>query len=193
MSDVPIGNDELALAQAWSRGDPEAARQVVQRHGPSMLRVALALGPRAEEAEEIVQDAFVLALRSASSFDPQRGDLKAWLVGVTANRARQVRRWWARYQGFLARLGREPYEIATPAERNGDLGLARLKLAGLPAREREAFVLVEIEDLTSHEAAVVMGVADSTVRVLAGRARARLQKQDAGLLHNSSMRAEGRR
>lgn len=188
MSEAPIREDREDLARGWSSGDVEVARQVVQLYGPAMLRVALALCPRTEEAEEIVQDAFLLALRSASTFDPRRGDLKAWLVGVTANRARQVGRRSGRYQRFLARLSREPYAISAPASSNGDLGLARRRLAGLPAREREAFVLMDIEDLTSREAAQIMGVSDSTVRVLAARARARLQDS-----HGSSLRAEGGR
>jgi RNA polymerase sigma-70 factor (ECF subfamily) len=192
MREEPPGTAEEALAEAWSRGEPEALRRVVQLHGPALLRVALALCPRPEDAEEVVQDSLLLALRSASAFDPRRGGLRSWLVGVAANRARQVRRGVSRYHGLLARLGREPYEPAAPADRNGDLSFARQRLALLPAREREAFVLLELEDLSSVEAARVMGISDSTVRVLASRARARLQN-GAGVLHAASMRLEGRR
>lgn len=186
-----IGEPDEAQLLAWARGDAQAVRQVVHLYGPVMLRVALALCPRAEDAEEVVQDAFLLALRSFSSFDPRRGSLRSWLVTVTANRARQVRRGMARYRGFLARMSREPYELASPASGDGDLSLARRRLASLPTREREAFVLLAVEELSSVEAARVMGISDSTVRVLAARARARLQK-DLGITRGNSMRAEGR-
>lgn len=168
-------DDDAMLVESWRRGDPEAARQVVARYGTSMTRVALALCPRAEDAEDVVQDALLRVHRSLASFDPRRGSLLSWLIGVTANRARQVRRGMNRYGGFLARMRREPYRVAEPPAAHGDLSFVRRQLAVLPAREREAFVLVEIEELTSAEAANIMGISDSTVRVLARRARARLK------------------
>lgn len=186
------GEDELDLIEAWRRGDPDAVRRVVALHGPSMLRVALALSSRSEDAEEVVQDALLRAHRSLASFDAERGTLGAWLVGVTANRARQVRRGLARYGRLLARLGRDPYvPFAPPAASHGDLAFARRRLASLPAREREAFVLVEMEELDSMEAARVMGISDSTVRVLVSRARNRL-RQGANLAAHVSLPAEWR-
>lgn len=188
---MQVSETEQALAAAWERGDAEAARRIVLLHGPAMMRVALALCPRTEDAEEIVQDALLRAHRSLSSFDISRGSLRAWLIGVTANRARQVCRGLARYSGLLARMSREPYEQVPPAALDGDLALARRRLALLPAREREAFVLLEIEELSSIEAGRVMRISDSTVRVLAARARNRLQRAQA-VAHGGPVREEGR-
>ena len=165
---------------------------MVARYGPTLLRVALALCPRAEDAEEVVQDALLLAHRALGTFDPARGLLQAWLIGITANRARQVRRGLARYALLLARMARDSYVVSTPAPPlRGDLELARRRLAMLPPRERAAFVLVEIEELSSTEAARAMGISDSTVRVLVTRARARLQRKSE-LSHALPARAEGR-
>lgn len=185
-------DDEEALVRAWAAGDPEASLRLVEQHGKSMLRVALALLPRPEDAEEVVQDAFLLALRARESFDARRGSLRSWLLGVTTNRARQFRRGVARYRNLLARLQRDPYQHDPARVGSGDLAFARRKLASLPAREREAFVLMDIEELTSRDAAAVMGVADSTVRVLAARARTRLDERVAEL-GPASIRAEGGR
>ena len=173
------GGDERALIDAWRRGDPAAVRRIVVEYGPVLTRVALALCPRVEDAEEVVQDALLRALRALDKFDERRGSLRSWLVAVTANRAREVRRGLARQGGLLARMRREPYATAAPPEAHADLALARRRLAELPAREREAFVLVEIEELSSSEAAQVMRIAGSTVRVLVGRARRRLQDEPA--------------
>jgi RNA polymerase sigma-70 factor (ECF subfamily) len=191
MAVMEAGEDDLALVEAWRRADAGAARRIVVLHAPAMTRVALALGSRAEDAEEIVQDALLHAHRSLDRFDARRGSLRSWLVGVTANRARQVRRGLARYGGFLARLRREPYETAPPASMHADVEFARRRLAALPAREREAFVLVEVEELTSAEAARIMHVADSTVRVLLNRARRRLRGESAPEPAHA-LRAEGR-
>jgi RNA polymerase sigma-70 factor (ECF subfamily) len=183
---------EVDVVTAWRRGDQEAAREVVARFGPTLLRVALALCPRAEDAEDVVQDALLSAHRALRTFDPERGVLHAWLIGITANRARQVRRGFARYAVLLTRVARDSYVVPTPvAPLSGDLELARRRLAMLPPREREAFVLVEIEELSSTEAARVMGISDSTVRVLVTRGRARLQRE-SDLPHALPARAEGR-
>jgi len=186
------GEDDRTLVEAWRRGDPEAARRVVVLHAQAMTRVALALCSRPEDAEEVVQDAMLRAHRSLDAFDVRRGSLRSWLVGVTANRARQVRRGLTRYGSFLARMRREPYAVVEPPSVHGDLDFARRRLAALPAREREAFVLVEIEELTSGEAARVMRISGSTVRVLVNRARRRLHGEPTtGTVH--ALRAEGRR
>ena len=122
---------EAELVAAWRRGDQEAAREVVAQYGPTLLRVALALCPRAEDAEEVVQDALLRAHRALAGFDPARGALHAWLVAVTANRARQVRRGLARDSRFLARMSGDSFvAAATPAAtQRGDLELARRRLA----------------------------------------------------------------
>lgn len=175
---MPDDGAEATLVRRWREGDPDAVRQVVATHGPALLRVALSLCPRVEDAEEVVQDAFLQAHRSLASFDPRRGALRAWLVGVTANRARQVRRGLGRYLRLLARIASELYvapSAGTPER--GDLALARRRLALLTPREREAFVLVELEELSSAESARIMGISDSTVRVLVTRARSRLERE----------------
>ena len=183
---------EADLVTAWRRGDQEAAREVVARFAPTLLRVALALCPRAEDAEDVVQDALLSAHRALDTFDPARGALQAWLIGITANRARQVRRGLARYALLLTRFSRDAFVVSTPASPlNGDIELARRRLATLSPREREAFVLVEIEELSSTEAAQVMRISDSTVRVLVTRARARLQRE-SDLAPALPARAEGR-
>lgn len=183
---------EADVVTAWRRGDQDAAREVVAHFGPTLLRVALALCPRAEDAEDVVQDALLRAHRALGTFDPARGVLHGWLIGIAANRARQVRRGLARYTLLLTRIARDSYFVSTsdPPLR-GDLELARRRLAMLPPREREAFVLVEIEELSSTEAARAMRISDSTVRVLVTRARARLQRESE-LPHALPARAEGR-
>jgi RNA polymerase sigma-70 factor (ECF subfamily) len=186
------GDDEAGLLASWRRGDSEAVRRVVDLHGPAMLRVALALCPRCEDAEEVVQDALLGAHRALASFDARRGGLRSWLIAVTANRARQVRRGQSRYFSLLERLRRERYEPVPPGPVSDDLAFARERLAALPSREREAFVLVEMEELTSIEAGKVMRISHSTVRVLVARARSRLQRA-AELSPARSLRLEGKR
>jgi len=183
--------DEVRLIHAWRRGDADAASRVVALYGPAMLRVALALVPRIEDAEEVVQDALLLAHRALADFDPGIGTPRAWLVGIAANRARQVRRGQRRHAGLLHRILGQPYEASTTGAVTGDLAFARRCLGDLPTREREAFVLVEMEELSSEQAARIMKTASSTVRVLLARARKRLQQRGAASA-SYALRAEGK-
>src|SRR5262245_33151715 len=153
MAGIMDARDEERLLLGWRRGDPESVRRVVSLWGPVMLCVALALCPRLEDAEDIVQDALLLAQRSLGEFDPRRGAPRTWLVGVTVNRARQVRRGQTRYAAFLDRFVRQPYETAAAIPSSDDLAFARKCLGSLPVREREAFVLVEMEEMSSEQAA----------------------------------------
>jgi len=170
--------DDAALVEAWLSGDPEAARRVIAAYGPTMMRVALALCPNSEDAEDAVQEALLRAHRSLPRFDAEKGSLRSWLVGVTSNCARHLRRGLTRYGRFLARLRRQPYAAAPSDTAHADLAFARRQLALIPAREREAFVLMEIEELGSAEAAGAMGISPSTARVLVSRARKRLQEME---------------
>jgi len=176
MAGIIDAHDEERLLLGWRRGDPESVRRVIALWGPAMLRVALALCRRLEDAEDIVQDALLLAHRSLDEFDSRRGTPRTWLVGVTVNRARQVLRGQRRYAGLLGRFLQEPYETTSSMPFRSDLAFARECLGALPAREREAFVLVEMEEMSSEEAAQVMDVTASTVRVLLARARKHLRR-----------------
>src|SRR5262249_19349669 len=121
---------EAALIEEWRGGDPRAFSRIVTLYGPAMLRVALSLSRRPQDAEEVVQDALHRAHRSLATFDPTRGSLRSWLLGVTANRARQLRRGAARYGRLLALFARDPYVVRTsPFEAHDDLAFARRRLA----------------------------------------------------------------
>src|SRR5882672_6327292 len=75
--------DELLAAR---EGDHAAGRSLVARHGPSMVRTARRVLGRygTGEEEDVVQEAFVAALTTASL---PTGDVGAWLRAITARKA----------------------------------------------------------------------------------------------------------
>jgi RNA polymerase sigma-70 factor (ECF subfamily) len=80
--------DELALAKAFARGEPAAVSAVyAAAAGPVFAYVAARLGDRTE-AEDVVQDAFLTALRAAHSFDG-RSALLTWIIGIARNKSRE--------------------------------------------------------------------------------------------------------
>ncbi|MFE1378488.1 RNA polymerase sigma factor SigM [Streptomyces sp. NPDC058740] len=161
-------------------GDPDAFGELVRRHRDRLWAVALrTLGDR-EEAADAVQDALVSAFRAAHTFRGQSA-VTTWLHRITVNacldRARKAasRRTspvddTARFEQLL-----EPHESAeAPAERQDLHRQLLAALATLPAEQRAALVLVDMQGYPVAEAARVLDVPTGTVKSRCARGRARL-------------------
>lgn len=74
--------DEARLHRAFAAGDAAALEAVYRDASPLVYTLALrALGSEAE-AEDVTQQTFVAAWRARSTFDPRRGALRGWVVGI---------------------------------------------------------------------------------------------------------------
>lgn len=171
--------DEDLLAR-HVQGDPEAFGEIVRRHRDRLWAVALrTLGDR-EEAADAVQDALVSAYRAAHTFRGQSA-VTTWLHRITVNACLDhIRKAASRKTAPVddpERLEQllEPHESASaPAERN-DLHRQLLEALGtLPAEQRAALVLVDMQGYPVAEAARVLDVPTGTVKSRCARGRARL-------------------
>ncbi|NXY92877.1 RNA polymerase sigma factor SigM [Streptomyces sp. BR123] len=174
------GRSDRELLALHVAGDPDAFGELVRRHRDRLWAVALrTLGDR-EEAADAVQDALVSAYRAAHSF---RGEsaVTTWLHRITVNacldRARKAASRRTALLDDTDRLERllEPHESAeAPAERE-DLHRELLAaLATLPADQRAALVLVDMQGYSVAEAARVLDVPVGTVKSRCARGRAKL-------------------
>lgn len=129
-------------------------------------------------AEDLVADAFVVALRRLDEVPADPGEARAWLIGtvrkLAANRRRRESsraQWWqaAVREGWRARACASAEEVV--AERDESLR----SLAGLSEADREALLLVAWEGLSHEQAAVVLGLTRNAFTVRLHRARQRLQ------------------
>ncbi|MEV6163628.1 RNA polymerase sigma factor SigM [Streptomyces sp. NPDC052052] len=161
-------------------GDADAFGELVRRHRNRLWAVALrTLGDR-EEAADAVQDALVSAFRAAHTFRGQSA-VSTWLHRITVNacldRARKAATRKTSPVDDTQRLERllEPHESAeAPAERR-DLHRELLAaLATLPAEQRAALVLVDMQGYPVAEAARILDVPTGTVKSRCARGRARL-------------------
>ncbi|MFI6490450.1 RNA polymerase sigma factor SigM [Streptomyces sp. NPDC050564] len=161
-------------------GDPDAFGELVRRHRDRLWAVALrTLGDR-EEAADAVQDALVSAYRAAHTFRGQSA-VTTWLHRITVNacldRARKAASRKTSPVDDTERLEQllEPHEAASaPAERN-DLHRELLEALGtLPADQRAALVLVDMQGYPVAEAARILDVPTGTVKSRCARGRARL-------------------
>jgi RNA polymerase sigma-70 factor, ECF subfamily len=138
-----------------------------------LFRALLLLTGSKQEAEDITQGAFLKLLERWDRLDHE-ADLQGYLFRTAMNGYRSLyRRSKLAAKRALApgRAETDPFEQV--AEREGAVRL----LLGLTPRQREAIVLTGIEGLDYREAAMLLGVTESTVRALVAQARARLAKE----------------
>jgi RNA polymerase sigma factor (sigma-70 family) len=133
---------------------------------------------------DLTSETFVRAVDSFAGFDPGRGSDRAWLFGIAAHVFARHCDQTANGRNAVARLaGHRPLdedeigELAgrIDAEREGAALMARC--ARLPAIERAAIELVDLEGLSPLEAAQALGVSRVAFRKRLSRARARLEKE----------------
>ncbi|MFH9815731.1 RNA polymerase sigma factor SigM [Streptomyces sp. NPDC017230] len=174
------GISDQDLLARHIEGDPEAFGELVRRHRDRLWAVALrTLGDR-EEAADAVQDALVSAYRAAHTFRGQAA-VTTWLHRITVNacldRARKAASRKTAPVDDTERLEQllEPHESASaPAERN-DLHRQLLEALGtLPADQRAALVLVDMQGYPVAEAARILDVPTGTIKSRCARGRARL-------------------
>ncbi|MFJ6492140.1 RNA polymerase sigma factor SigM [Streptomyces californicus] len=181
MDSVPpeAPSDSELLAQHVA-GDPDAFGELVRRHRDRLWAVALrTLGDR-EEAADAVQDALVKAFRAAHTFRGQSA-VTTWLHRITVNACLdRVRKAASRRTSPVddpERLDQllEPHESAEgPAVRQDLHRQLQKALDTLPAEQRAALVLVDMQGYPVAEAAEILEVPSGTVKSRCARGRARL-------------------
>jgi RNA polymerase sigma-70 factor (ECF subfamily) len=174
---------EPELVEALGEGDLAALATAFDRWHQRVRALALRLLSDPAAAEDVVQDAFTALPRAVRRF---RGDvdLETFLLGIAVKRVRRHRRAAQRRLRALERLRaidrRGPVDPEQDTYRR-QLG-ARLAAAldELPLPQRVAFVLCEVEELTSVQAAVIADAPEATIRTRLFHARRRLRDLLAG-------------
>ena len=171
--------DEALLAAAGT-GDAAALALIFRRHHQTIYRtLGRLLGPQSD-LDDLVQNTFLEAWRAAPSFS-HRSTAKTWLIGIAYNvfrhhvRANARRRSAFRLFALESPASTEPVnEARTDARRD----LVQIEAAVLALSEdlRATFVLCQLEDVTSKEAAVLLGTKEGTVRRRLHDARQRLAR-----------------
>ena len=174
MSGEADTRDDAALLRAHAAGDPDAFAELVRRHRDRLWAVALRTVGDREEAADALQDALLSAYRAADRF---RGDsaVTTWLHRIVVNACLdRMRRRQSRPTVPLPETDVTP----APASDRDTAIVVREALATLPAEQRAALVLVDVQGYAVAEAAQILGVAEGTIKSRCARGRARL----AGLL-----------
>jgi len=174
---------EASDAQLLGRtaaGDRAAFDQLVRRHQASVHRFALAATRTPEQAEDVLQETFLAAFRSAGTYRGQAA-VKSWLLAIARNKVNRLGRPRAgQPESFepLDALGQragwgadeDPEAAAMDGERRTLLARA---LDRLRPEDREVIVLRDLEGLPGDEVAAMLGAGLAAVKSRLHRARLR--------------------
>lgn len=173
---------EAELIQAAASGDAGAFERLVALKRRLVLRAAYRMIGNLDDAQDVAQTVFLTLWNSLDRYDPNRR-FDTWLYRVTVNAAIDMIRKRGPETGLQAVRSEPAVEsrsvASAAADRLDRLELSRAfrKLAArLPERQRAAFVLRELQGMSTAEVAEVLGVAESTVRNHLHQARKALRE-----------------
>jgi len=154
-------------------------RSAFHAHKDVLYRFVYRMTGSATNAEDIVQECFLALWRKPGAYDPSRGVLRAFLIGIARNLV--LKRWRDEHPHDSLE---EDSSICGPVDLPGqerDEIVARA-VQMLPPFQREAIVLAEYEELTLEEIARATESTVGSVKSRLHRARANLRRMLAPLL-----------
>src|SRR4030065_422750 len=174
---------------ALQKGDPEEFSRLVNAYSSKIYRLAIKMLTQQQDAEGVLQETFLKAYRGLKSFDG-RSKISTWLFRIATNEALMVLR---RKHPDTVSIDepieteegeQEPVQIIDwcclpENELLSDASRERLDVAvqKLPESLRVVFLLRDMNDLSTHETAEVLGLTDTAVKTRLSRARLRLREE----------------
>jgi RNA polymerase sigma-70 factor, ECF subfamily len=165
-------------------GEPRAFEVIFDRHSGPAFSLAYRMCGRRAMAEDVVQEAFMSLWRSGARYDPRRGSVRNWVLGVVHNRAIDAfRRGVVREgrnvsdEGLAERLPAIE-ETATEVARRDEARQVRAKLQELPAEQRQVVELAYFGGFSHTQIAEMLQLPAGTVK---GRMRLALTKMRIAL------------
>jgi len=184
------GLPDAELARRSGGGERQALEALMRRYNQKLYRTARSILKDDAEAEDAVQDAYLLAFRAIGSF---RGDaqLSTWLVRIVVNESLGRLRKRARRAEVIELNGDADMQDETDAAqarataqespdgaalRNELRGLIEARIDQLPDAFRTVFVLRTLEDMTVEDVAACLDIPEATVRTRYFRAKGMLRE-----------------
>lgn len=171
-------DDDRVLVAKVKGGDAGAYDRLVRRYLVRAMAIARRLLQDPDDAEDLVQDAFMRALARIASFDERRA-FGPWFFRLLINAGLNARKFRA-----LRATSRQsddwPSSTPTPlelAEREELQERFRATLDHLPARQRLVVSLFEVDGLSTLEIAAMLGITPETVRWHHHQARQTLRRE----------------
>ena len=167
------------LMQRVAGNDADAFEIVFERHADAAFALAYRITGRRSSAEDVAQEAFLAIWRSGGRYDPARGSVRTWALGIVHNRAVDALRREGTHlrrrasdEGITETL-EAPERTDAQAIDNATSELIRGALGELPTEQRRVIELAYFGGFTHVEIASVL---DTPVGTVKGRMRLGLEK-----------------
>ena len=181
-----MGNTDLEHDQQLARrsqlGDENAYAELVRRHRRTVYVTARRILGSVEEAEDVTQEALLRALRGIGTYSCRRS-FASWIGRISANcainRLREQQREHRRLQA-LASTRSDLRHVASPKHCLvvGELaGSIRDRVGALPLKQRAAFTLFHLQEMSLAQTAQATGCSVNATKVQLHRARRRLARR----------------
>lgn len=185
-------HEDADLVSRLRAGDEQAFAELVARHHPAMVRIALTRVRSRAVAEEVAQDAWLGLLRGIDAFEG-RSSLRSWLFRIVVNRAisagvRERAHLPVEHDELEYRDGRFSQDgwWITPPVHWADEVLDRMVapalaarvhevIEGLPPGQQAVVTLRDVDGLSSAEVCSLLGITEGNQRVLLHRGRTRIR------------------
>src|ERR1700726_905602 len=181
--------DELTLVRAAKQGDDSAFEELVRRYDRNVFRIAQHITQKREDAEDVVQEAFLKAYGNLAKFQGQ-SKFYTWLVRIAVNEAlmklrrRRPERTVSLDEEVKTEDDLVPREVAdwspNPEQQYTQAELRDIldrTIHGLPATFRTVFVLRDVEGLSTEETAEALDLSIPAVKSRLLRARLQLRER----------------
>jgi RNA polymerase sigma-70 factor, ECF subfamily len=176
---------DAALIAASIGGDVEAFCLLAHRHRDTYTRFAARMLGSLEDADDVLQSAFMRAFRGlASCRHPER--FAAWMYRIVINECRTFAKRRAKRERRFVQDESLLTELTTdhPADRTALREEVQRAIDQLDSDQREAFLLKHVEDLSYEEMTELTGVGTSALKMRVKRACARLRELLEGAYHD---------
>lgn len=185
---TPAASDDLSLVRAARAGDVAAFEELVRRYDRRLFRIAHQFTHNYEDAQDLVQDAFLKAYKNLNQFREQ-SKFSTWLIRITINeglmkvRKQRTHKEVRLEQDLELDEGTIPLDIADwapdPEKRYQVSEIRRLLMEALQHLHlplRVVFVLRDIEGLSLEQTAEALDLTVSAIKARSRRARLQLRE-----------------
>jgi len=184
-------NENSLSVESLRAGDRQEFSRLVETSSPAIYRLALKMLGNAQDAEDVLQNTFLQALRHIASFEG-RSSLSTWLYRIAANEALMLLRRHRPETPFSDQVPEDETGVEEPAQFSDWCCLPEDELLSAEARRhldravrrlpetlRIVFLLRDIEGLSIQETAQALDLSETAVKTRLLRARLRL-REDLG-------------
>jgi len=186
MAELTEIRDEQLL-KMMQGGDEDAFTTLYRRRQGGIYRFVLEMSGSTSLAEDVTQEVFMAVIRDSRGYDPSRGSLGAYLLGMARHHALRLLKRDRTYvsiedgsrdSGDLTPLS--PENPHSEMSRRESIHLVQQAILSLPEHYREAVVLCDLNEMSYEDTASVLGCSVGTVRSRLHRGRALLIQKLGG-------------